>query len=350
MRCLVDYHHGDLHWSLHSLFENRLGFDLYHPVGHDWFKEGFWRIAEVYGNAPDTIDQFLAISEDTEHFDQFKRLNGIATEYRDHWKVWDPTHGYDRNCVTFNQFRNWHWDLIIATLPCQEEPFRQLAKEKGCAFAVQMGNYKQTTSAKHVLYSAPYAPTAGQNALYYHQEVDRGLLFYEPPRRQLDGRPRITSMVNLHPNAEVWEAYLNEMPDCAFYAFGANCPDGPLKGCVEIAPWLRNSNLGWNLKPFDGFSHTAMAWYASGRPCVVRMSDIMASGMDAPNLFEDGVTCLAIDGLSVQDGAKKIRHALEPEENLRMCEAARDRFKVVCNYDLEELQIRGWLEKVLNDS
>ncbi|MCJ7634401.1 hypothetical protein MUP77_18670, partial [Candidatus Bathyarchaeota archaeon] len=57
----VELHHGDLFFSLHLLFEERLEMNLFRPIGMAWFEKGFFKIAEPYGNAPDTIDQFLGV-------------------------------------------------------------------------------------------------------------------------------------------------------------------------------------------------------------------------------------------------------------------------------------------------
>ncbi len=57
----TDLHHESLYQSLQLLFEKRLGWRLFRPAGLDWFQKGYWRIAELYNNAPDTISQFLEL-------------------------------------------------------------------------------------------------------------------------------------------------------------------------------------------------------------------------------------------------------------------------------------------------
>jgi len=55
VRVLADYHHGALYYSFHLLFEERLGFELYRPIGYEWFKRGFWK----YSRNPQVIRQYL---------------------------------------------------------------------------------------------------------------------------------------------------------------------------------------------------------------------------------------------------------------------------------------------------
>ena len=43
MRALIDYHHADLVESLHLLLTDRLGIDLYIPVGSEWYEAGVWQ-------------------------------------------------------------------------------------------------------------------------------------------------------------------------------------------------------------------------------------------------------------------------------------------------------------------
>lgn len=48
MRVLADYHHHDLFESLAILFEDRLGWELYRPIGMEWFDEGYWNFERAW--------------------------------------------------------------------------------------------------------------------------------------------------------------------------------------------------------------------------------------------------------------------------------------------------------------
>lgn len=79
MKVLADHHHDDLYESLRILFEDRLGWELYRPIGTEWYTEGYW---DVY-NHPDTVTQYLGLQigaefqkkEITEHMTWMNRDN-----------------------------------------------------------------------------------------------------------------------------------------------------------------------------------------------------------------------------------------------------------------------------------
>lgn len=354
IRVLADLHHNDLFFSLHALFEKRLGWELYHPVGLDWFRQGFWKIAEPYGNAPNTIEQYLGIGGGPA--DLYSRLNGEAVETSPGvYAIPDPGHpGTVHKGITLEAFKATPFDLIVSTYgPPHDEAYdllQRLYQPKARRMA-QMGNWKQTTTCKHVLHSSPYEPTPGQHALHYHQEIDRALYPAAPiefSKAHPESR-RITSMVNLLPERAIYDAFKAALPEpeVRFRAFGASCPNGPLGGAVAVAPEMRRAHLGWHIKPYDGFGHTAMGWMASGRAVVTRMDEVHEYGLDAPRLFVPGETCVAIQGWDVAAGVTKIRRALAPDELVRMGAAAAARFAEICDYDAEEASIREFLAGVM---
>ena len=365
VRVFADYHHHDLMWSLLRLFEKRLGWELYRPIGVEWFQEGFWKIAEPYGNAPDTISQYLGIGGGP--VDLLRRLNGDAYPAPSGppgvYHVDDPGHpGTTHKAITLAAFKETPFDLIVSTYgPPHDHAYdllQRLYQPKAKRLA-QMGNWQQQSHVGHVLHSAPWtAPGAGaptnQQRLHYHQEIDLALYRHEPPpvveSLGVDPFPRqIKSMVNLLPAPQIYAAFKAALPEATFRAHGVgdNCTDGILKGAVEVSAAMRQSHLGWHIKPFDGFGHTAMGWMATGRGVITRMDEIQEYGHDAPRLFVPGETCIAIQGWDVEAGATKIRRALEPDECVRYGAAARARFDEICNYDAEEIEIRRFLEGLM---
>src|SRR5437868_15529740 len=49
-RVLCDRHHAGLLNSLQLLFEDRFGLELYVPIGHEWWDEGYWEFGRVFGD------------------------------------------------------------------------------------------------------------------------------------------------------------------------------------------------------------------------------------------------------------------------------------------------------------
>lgn len=343
MNVFTDLHHADLYYSLHLLFEQRLGWKLYRPIGLDWFHQGYWKIAEPYGNSMDTVGQYLDINEDG--WDQFKNLNGTHYKENGIYHAYDPTHDYYQKAITLEQFKSMKFDLIVSTIPAHDVSFSRLRDQchPHAQVVSQMGNINQQSHLQHVLHSTPYKPNVGQNTCLYHQEIDMELYKYVPPNP--DTR-YIFSAVNCLPYANVYGQYKSLLEDIEFRAYGAGCPNGAVMGTKGVAAIMQQANLGWHIKPGDGFGHTAMGWFASGRPVVTKMSDVVSYGADAPWLFEPGVTCIDLDAGSVSANCAKILAALQPENNLQLAENAKKRFHEVVNYDKEEQEIRKFFERV----
>ena len=337
-----DLHHSDLYWSLHALFERRLGWRLFRPIGREWFDAGFWKIAEPYGNPPDTIHQYLGTTAKPWGVGCLNS-NPIARD--GYFEVADPSHdNFTHRAMTFDQFRDARFDLIVSCYgPSHDVAYDRLRDlyQPQAERLAQMGNVFQKTHCKHVIHSAPYVPEPWQHALYYHQEIDRALFYPTAP----DPTTRkITSCVNLLPHREIFDAYKAALPDVEFRAYGASCPDGFLLGAKSVAEKMREANLGWHIKPHDGFGHTAMGWMASGRAVVTRMDEIREYGHDAPRLFVPGETCIPVDGVRAALG-RSVRRGLG--SSMALGENAARRFDEVCNYAAEEVEIRQFLEGVI---
>lgn len=345
MKVFTDLHHGDLYYSLHRLFVERFGWELYRPIGVEWADEGYWQVAKPYGNARDTINQFLEISSGG--WDPLTRLNGENYLENGIYHVWDGGHDYYQKAVTLEQFKQMRFDIVISTIFDHDTTFADLIKkfQPHAKHVSQMGNLNQVSEVPNVMSSVPYTPKEGQNYVFYHQEVDPKL-FYPTPVPTSDPKKIYSFVGAMDPH--LYLTFQERMPDIIWKAHGVGCPDGPVGGGKAIAPMMREANLGWHIKPGDGFGHTVMDWYASGRAVATKFKDIRAyNHFDATSLFEDGVTAINLDGKTVQENIKTIRHFLEPENNARLCEQAGKRFREIVNYDEEERALREFFGRLL---
>lgn len=345
MKVFADLHHSDLYYSLILLFEERLGWELYRPIGLDWFYNGFWKIAEPYGNAMDTVNQYLEINE--RGWNQYENLNGEHYFKDDIYHVYDPGHGYYQKAITLEKFQSMKFDLIMPTYQPHDRPYEMLRNlyQPHAPVVAQMGNLNQRTHLPYAIHTTPYHPRGGQQTVCYHQEIDPKLYKYVPPNPDTKA---VFSMVNCLPYANIYQQYKAALPDIDMRAYGASCPDGSLFGCAGVSESMREANMGWHCKPGDGFGHTAMGWFASGRPVVTKMSDVVSYGADAPRLFEPGVTCIDLEANTVQENCRLIREWLEPENNLRRSEIACQRFREVVNYDEEAKQLKSFFERLVS--
>jgi hypothetical protein len=345
MKVFADCHHGDLYFSLHLLFEKRLGWELYRPIGWDWFNQGFWKIGDPYPNPADTARQYLEISPGA--WDQYKNLNGRPYIEDDIYHVQEPIHDYDQKAITLEKFKAMKFDVILPTYQPHDRAFEQLRNlyQPQAKVVAQMGNTGQTSHLPYVLHTAPYNPRQGQLAIYYHQELDMKLYSYISPNPQTR---KMFSVVNCAPYLDIYNTYKATLTDIEMKYYGGGCPDGSLFGAKGVGEKMREANLGWSLKPQGGLGHSNMGWMASGRGLVTNMSQHRGWGGDAVALFEPGVTCWDIEGHSVQENCIGIRKMLEPEENIKYAERAKRRFHDLINYDEEEKKLRVFFERVLN--
>lgn len=342
MNVFVDLHHGDLFYSLHRLFVERLGFNLYRPIGLDWFNQGFWKIAEPYGNARDTINQYLDINE--RGYIPYKNLNGQHYIEDQIYHVYDPGHAYYQKAITLDRFKSMKFDIIIPSISSHEPSYTQLRNrfQPQAKVIAHLGNAGQRTNIPNVIYSIPYSVPASQNAVFVHQELDPNIYFYEEPN--LETR-NIYSLVNCLPFPHLYNQYRQLMPDFNWKAYGAGSPEGPVDGSRGVAKKIREANIGWQLKPLGGAGHTAMGWLYSGRPVVTNMSENRKSGGEALSLFEPGVTCLDIEAHSPQENCRLIRDIWENQ--LEWGQRARRRFTDIINYNREEQEVRKFLGRLL---
>jgi hypothetical protein len=210
---------------------------------------------------------------------------------------------------------------------------------------MQMGNLGQTTHLPNVLHSNNYPnPQSGQHCLRYHQEVNPDIFFPSDPPV---GGGNVYSVVNLAPYIDIYHQYKNLMPDLNWKYYGAGSPDGALRGARGVCEKIRESNVGWHLKPSGGVGHVTKNWFIVGRPLVTNMSPHRRAGGDALALFEPGVTCIDIESGTVAENAKKIRRLLEPEENVKWCKRVNRRFNDIVNYDRIAEQVRLFLERLI---
>lgn len=343
MNVFCDLHHSDLFYSLQLLFEKRLGWNLYRPIGESWFTNGYWKLAEPYGNNPSTIKQFLSTEIAT--WDPYVNLNGNYVLNDGIYFIYDPIRKSHQKAITYETFMDMDIDFVISTYQPHDEPYQRLANahKSHPKFIVQMGNIYQTTNARNVMCSTmPYSVPSDKNVVFYHQEFPLDVFSYkDPPQNK-----RITSFVMLLPDGGKYYSQKAEMPDYTFKAFGMGAPDGVISGLDKIATEMQESMFGWHIKPQgDGFGHILHNWAACGRPIITCFSDY--ANKLGGKLLVDGKTAINIDGLQPKDIADRIRKLSEPDIHLKMCVDMYNRFQQVCDFDKEFEQIKTFLSNTV---
>lgn len=344
MKVFTDLHHGDLYHSLYLLFVKRLGWELYRPIGTEWATEGYWKIAEPYGNHPDTIRQFLGL--DTHKWEKYSFLNGDYVLEDEIYQIYDPVSQSHQKAITLQKFKEMDIDIVLSTYQPHDASFAELIQryKPKAKHIVQMGNIYQSTDAQNVMCSTiPFEVPQGKNVVFYHQEFDLNTFCPFP----LSSEKRITSFVNCLPQPEIYNYYKDQLRQVEMKAYGASCPDGTITGHGNIAKIMQESSFGYHVKPFgDGFGHIIHNWYAVGRPVLTYIGDY--KDKLAGGLLEDGVTCFDLGKRSHDETIALVKKTLsDPEKLQTMCDASYHRFKQLVDYNKEFEDIKKFLDIVL---
>jgi len=341
MKVLVDFHHFDLFYSLHKLFEERMGWELYRPIGMDWFHQGFWLIGNPY--APEAelkvAKQFLGPRpQDVIESEGIYRCTDSAAPH------------FQQRAITFERFKQEEFDVIIGSIPDHIGTYGTLIQrhQPHAKFIFQMGNnwvgLINMHDCRNILASTGAFPVpSGVNCVFYHQEFDLDVFRYKLP----EGQKSIKSFVNcFSSNSEdgFFASLETWMPEFDFKIYGNDNRDGVLWPHEKLAAAIHDSTYVWQVKKSgDGFGHVIHNSYACGRPVITRRQHY--AGKLADPLLIHGETCWDIDKIQGGDLALQIRNEL-PEEHRAMCERSYQRFKEVVNFDAEFLEIQKFLEKL----
>lgn len=346
MKIFADYHHGGLYASLIFLLEDRLGHTLLRPIGMDWFEKGYWKIAEPYGNNPDTARQYL--DENSVPKDGTPPLNDkpIGAKYFSY--VNESSNNVWHKAVTLDQLLEVDPDVIIASIPAHIASFKKLIKDHNlkAKLVYHIGNIGWHTEipwneVDNLMASVKEFPVpSGKNVVFYKQEFDLDVFSGAPHKRN----NIITSFVNLLPEKDKYLSLKEVMPNYLFQAYGIGCPDGIVNKVSDVARAMRVSDFGYHNKPHgDGFGHIIHNWFAVGKPLIVNMGDY--KDKLAGELLVDGETCINIDGRKAEDIAKLI-YLMSDLEYFDMCDTVRKRFSEKVNFEDDAYRVRGFLEKL----
>lgn len=318
MNIFVDRHHDALLYSLHLLFEERLGWNLFYPVGMEWFSKGYWKIGDPYPNPEDTAIQYLRPGSVP------KDGTPILSEYY--------PDGCKHKTLTLNQFENKEIHVVIASYLGHVAPYAELVKQfqPSARLVHQMGNnwagLVDYTVVKNILASTSSFEVPNHvNITFYHQEFDLSVFKYSLP----SGKKKVSSFVNCwdsFPDRELFYELEKAMPDWDFKMYGASNRDGNLT-TGQIASEMADSSFVWHVKAGgDGYGHTIHNAYAMGRPAIVKRD--YYKGMLADDLFEDMVTSVDIDGLPVEGVKFKLEEAYSKAHAMSFSAYAKFREKV----------------------
>lgn len=352
-RVLCDFHHSSLLRSLVMLFEDRLGMELYRPIGMEWFTEGYWAI----NDSEDTARQFLDPGNHYTPKDGTPLLNRIAQKHPRFrpgvYRIEEPGGKHRHYAATLEYFANNQFDYVIASIPAHVPIFKELIRkyQPQAKLIIQMGNNWAIDNypGENVLASiAPQLTSA--NAYFYHQEFDLEVFHPAPVPTQPANR-KVYSFLNIIQNSGIgWTDYkelksILERQGWEFRAYGGQCPDGNMDGPQALADKMREAMFIFHVKPGgDGFGHIIHNAYAVGRPVITRSSHY--KGQLAEQLLVPG-TFIDLDKYGrgeVKNMLTRISH--DPAGLMAMGERAAAQFNKVVDYNKESEEIKSWLTNI----
>ena len=300
MKIFADKHHGALSYSLHLLFEKRLGWDLFFPIGMEWRDGGYWQ----YSQLEDTVHSYLDIKDD------YKRLE-------ENYEHFDKDFEWTQKHLTFKQFLDTDIDVLLCSVGPHEDTFFDLQQrhKPNSKLIRQIGNWNEEcdfNKSKNVMISVgPFLCPDFVNYICYHQEFDIKVWDYVQPRNF----KTIKNFVNCLPDTvdyNLWEIYRVRLRDFDWKMHGIGGKDGNISPQKAVREAMTDSGFIWQIKlGGEGFGHVIHNAYALGRPCIVKGS--YYQGKMAEPLLIDGVTCIDLEKGDLESNVKRIKHFSKPK-------------------------------------
>jgi len=335
---LADFHHADLFESHQLVFVDRFGWDLYRPIGMQWFEEGYWRFGR------ELFDDALA--------KQFLGIHGGDVDQGDHWERVDVNHpGRLYKMMTLEQARSRPWDFVLSSVTENDEGLHRFAQEVGARWVTYIGNQGQPIRwdlEPLAIVSVRMDLARPHRAAVVHQEFSLEDFRYVPPTR----RDLVASFVPCFPSTPpyaTFREFAETMSDFEWRVYGpyGDAPtDEYSAGVIDTTPGvaiaMRETGFIWHSKLADGFGHVVHNAFACGRPVIGSMSCYV--GKTAEPLWIDSVTCIDIDRRTPDEVRRVMREMRDsPDRHMRMCQAAAARFQEVVNFDGDAEKIRELL-------
>lgn len=342
-RVLADCHHSGLYESLRLLFEVRLGWELYRPIGLDWYSEGYWC---VYPH-PATAEQFLGVggAEPLDmHGQPVSKAGDTAWVNKNSVEVGSGLYRVgSQKGITLERAKQEKWDIILSSIP-QHYPTYEKFRQEYCPEAkhvFQMGNmWGAPGGCRNLLDSTSMPAPPGIHRVHYHQEFDLTPFVPGPC-----ANPR--SVLNLmhyqqSTYQEEWHTLksLLSAKGWVFTNHGAGNDDGP---CNDVPEALRNHGFLWHNKAGgEGYGYNAHQAAAAGRPIICHHG--LFRGMQVSHLLEDSVRSIDMDGLSIERVSQRLEEAATHFSTYR--KSVRDKFAQHVNFDREFVAIKQFLDNL----
>jgi glycosyltransferase involved in cell wall biosynthesis len=344
MRLLADFHHNSLLRSFVLLFENRLGIEVYRPIGMEWFENGFWAINDQI----DTAKQFLEIDYSISP-DNTPLLNTVNSSNSFIYTINDPGNLSTHKAITLDAFRYMEFDYLIASIPAHIPLFEKLIEmyQPKAKLIVHMGNNwdRSIADGRNVLASVKDQGWNNTNAVYYHQEFDTNIFKpeFNPPSK------KVSSYINILQNMKSgWSDFCfleKNLEGVEMKSYGGQCRDGGISGAQALAESINSNDLVFHVKDGgDGYGHVLYNSYACGKPVITRSS--FYNNQLGQELFSDG-SFIDLDRTTIEEAAHKVKSLCSNKEELyEMSITAYQSFRNKVDFAYDAEKVRNWLENL----
>ena len=314
---LIDRHHADLLESMHILFEDRFGWTVYTPIGHEWWDEEYWSFGRNTWPDDRLAQQYLSLDGWTDCGGWYESHDG-AQPHR------------TLRGVTLAQARAMDWRAVMATVQDNQAGLARFASEMGASYLLQVGNTGQEVDWRldPLALMSSEVPRGGRH-VRMHQPFDHtGTFRYREP----EPSRQIASFLNNMPYIACWpvlEQYRLALSEFDWRVYGIAGEHGNLHPVARIADEMAASLFVWHDKAHgDGFGHVIHNAAAVGRPLIGHASHY--DGRVPSHLWRDLETCIDLDHRSMAENVALIRAiASDPDRHRAMCEAIRAEFETI---------------------
>lgn len=355
MRVFADYHHSALYESLRLLFEERLGWKLYKPIGTEWYTNGYWKLFDH----PDTVKQYLSINDNTNvdpfsgnlhrHCYEEPHITTMACTYYDRLAGYNPQQALEKASVVhrglrFEQFLDMDIDIILYSIQAHQKPFRELRNKykPKAKLLYQIGNNGWSANEVNSMVSTSTNIPSNINGIKYHQEFRTDIFCPQNPITS-KSITNVTSSMSAY-SLNKLTAIEKCLPGWEIKRYGQGNPDGVVASPAQkIADIIKNAGFIWHVKEIgDGYGHNIYGSFSCGKPIVTNLSHF--KGMRCMELLQDGVTCIDIDKKSPQQVAQELLNA--SNDYTAWSTRVHSRFKSLVDFDKEGEQLKKFLEEL----
>lgn len=327
---LVDYiGHADLSYSMHALFEKRLGYRLYRPMsGMDWKSRGV-----ITSTLPAYIKKIQRSPIEDNVLD-------IDTEI----------YPYSQHAISFEKFLDTQIDIIVITSWQHEEAMCKLAEQyKPKAVVVRhIANIHEGPKVcKNILLSTLEPMPAGTNFIKYVPEHAEK---FTPAFSNNCTIKSYSNYLTFYPeDLANWRFFESSLPEFTFRMHGGKGEHRTVHPRV-LDLSMRDCMFIWHTKAAGGCGYVLRQALACGKPCIVRKDYTKVHNTLAQELLTDGVNCIDIDP-KVRSREKAIailRDWAKPENYAEVCRKVIRKFNKDINFHDSAKSIKEWLEVLLN--